>query len=394
MRRTTRGSSRPPRSPTNRASPEAATARAGRPRASQVSTARERGAADGDGTFLGALAEDAEHAAVPVDVVGVEPAELGDPDAGRVEDLEQRDVAQPDGPAVLVGHRDRVAQQLGGLGLAEGGGQPAVRAGRTERGRGVVREPPGLLGPPEEAVHGRRTTLQRRARPAGRLLGGEPAAQVAQVRVGEVEHAASGQVGQQAEQVGAVRPQGVRGQAPPQPQLAQVVLERRGEGGRERLGLPSASPPRSPLDVHPVTVGAPDAAGKAPPRARGPRRGTAGRVRPKPIAASRPDRAARDGSSSAATASTRGRRAGGGHRAARAGPGRRRRRPVRRYVTVGHEPLPSPTWVVPHPHRPWLVSVSEAAPSMLVCTRLEEDGSLRVLGRRVTGRRRSAATSR
>jgi 6-phosphogluconolactonase len=56
-----------------------------------------------------------------------------------------------------------------------------------------------------------------------------------------------------------------------------------------------------------------------------------------------------------------------------------------RYVTVGHEPLLSPTWVVPHPRRPWLVSVTEAAPSEVVCTRVEADGALRVLGRRATG---------
>ena len=56
-----------------------------------------------------------------------------------------------------------------------------------------------------------------------------------------------------------------------------------------------------------------------------------------------------------------------------------------RYVPVGHEPLLSPTWVVPHPTRPWLVSVSEAAPSEVVCTRLEDDGRLTVLGRRTTG---------
>lgn len=55
------------------------------------------------------------------------------------------------------------------------------------------------------------------------------------------------------------------------------------------------------------------------------------------------------------------------------------------YVRVGHEALPSPSWVVPHPTDPWLVSVSETAPSMLACTRLENDGRLTVLDRRATG---------
>ena len=56
-----------------------------------------------------------------------------------------------------------------------------------------------------------------------------------------------------------------------------------------------------------------------------------------------------------------------------------------RYVTVGHVPLLSPTWVVAHPSRPWLVCVTESAPSALVCVHLEDDGSLTVLGRRTTG---------
>ena len=55
------------------------------------------------------------------------------------------------------------------------------------------------------------------------------------------------------------------------------------------------------------------------------------------------------------------------------------------YRTTGHVPLPSPTWVVPHPRHPWLVAVSETAPSVVTCLRLEDDGGLTVLGRRPTG---------
>lgn len=56
-----------------------------------------------------------------------------------------------------------------------------------------------------------------------------------------------------------------------------------------------------------------------------------------------------------------------------------------RYAVVGQEALLSPTWVVAHATRPWLVSVSEAAPSELVCLRVEDDGGLTVLGRCTTG---------
>ncbi|SEQ53853.1 lactonase family protein [Microlunatus flavus] len=55
------------------------------------------------------------------------------------------------------------------------------------------------------------------------------------------------------------------------------------------------------------------------------------------------------------------------------------------YARAGHEALVSPTWVVPHPHRPWLVSVGESDPSEVVCSGLDEDGRLTVLGRRTTG---------
>jgi 6-phosphogluconolactonase len=56
-----------------------------------------------------------------------------------------------------------------------------------------------------------------------------------------------------------------------------------------------------------------------------------------------------------------------------------------RYVIVAHEPLRSPTWVVAHPDQPWLVSVGETSPSEVVCTRLDTDGGLTVLGRQATG---------
>ena len=54
------------------------------------------------------------------------------------------------------------------------------------------------------------------------------------------------------------------------------------------------------------------------------------------------------------------------------------------YAPVAHENLLSPTWVEPHPTRPWLISVGEAAPSELACTELAADGSLTVLSRWAT----------
>ena len=54
-----------------------------------------------DGALLAALAQHPDDAALVVEVVDVEAAELADADAGRVEQLEHRDVAQPHRAAVV-----------------------------------------------------------------------------------------------------------------------------------------------------------------------------------------------------------------------------------------------------------------------------------------------------
>ena len=50
----------------------------------------------GDAALLAALAEHAEQAAAPVDVVDVQPDQFADPDAAGVEQLEDERVAQAD----------------------------------------------------------------------------------------------------------------------------------------------------------------------------------------------------------------------------------------------------------------------------------------------------------
>ena len=86
----------------------------------------------GHGAFLAALAEDAYDPTLVVDVVDVEPDELADPDPGRVEQLEHRDVAQPDGAAVVGEAGGRPDQRLG-LVCPQDRRQGLVLLGRAER---------------------------------------------------------------------------------------------------------------------------------------------------------------------------------------------------------------------------------------------------------------------
>ena len=78
------------------------------------------------GALLAALAEHPDHAPVVVDVVDVEAAQLADPDAGGVEQLQDRHVADAQGTAVVGERRGRL-QQRPGLVLAERRRQRAVR---------------------------------------------------------------------------------------------------------------------------------------------------------------------------------------------------------------------------------------------------------------------------
>ena len=139
--------------------------------------------AEGHDALLAALAEHAHHVAVAVHVVDVEAGQLADPDAGGVEQLEHRHVAQPDRAAVV-----------GQLGRGRGSGRPprrraapgaAVRCalGEPSVAPGVRRRRPVRCS---HAVNTRAAVARRaivvREQPQGLLLG-QPAAQRAQVEL-------------------------------------------------------------------------------------------------------------------------------------------------------------------------------------------------------------------
>lgn len=55
------------------------------------------------------------------------------------------------------------------------------------------------------------------------------------------------------------------------------------------------------------------------------------------------------------------------------------------WAEVALQPLTSPTYVIAHPSKPWLLSVGEAAPSELVTLGLDDGGALTVRSRVTTG---------
>ena len=88
--------------------PRPGTSSCGRPRSRATGRARGRpGTPYGTVRSLRPLPKHPHHPTRAVDVVDVEPAQLADPDAGGVEQLEDRDVAQPDRAAVVGARRRR-----------------------------------------------------------------------------------------------------------------------------------------------------------------------------------------------------------------------------------------------------------------------------------------------
>ena len=167
-------------------------------RAAAVEVGGERrvgGPAVGDGAFLVALAEDPQHQPAPVDVVDVEPDQLGDPQPGGVEQLQHGLVAQHQRPlhpqllggaAVLgtacCGARgikggDRGDEHGRGLVGPEHAGQRPVGARGGQPGTRVGGDPAGAVRPAGERPGRGGLAGQRRAGDAGAGEPGQPAPQ-------------------------------------------------------------------------------------------------------------------------------------------------------------------------------------------------------------------------
>ena len=167
--------SRPPRSPRNSGPP-----RSGATWCVPAATARgpvdpapepvERDVADRDQPLLVALADDADERAVDRQVLAVEPDRLADPQAGRVQQLEQRAVAQGVAgvgrrcrrgrrrrpPRAVARSRRRSASRAGGATVAAGRG-----ARRRRRDQALA------VGEPVEALERGRASAEAARREAG-----------------------------------------------------------------------------------------------------------------------------------------------------------------------------------------------------------------------------------
>ena len=138
----------------------------GRPRRSHASHGPRRpGAPNGDGALLGALAEHPHHAAVQVDVVDVQPAQLGRPGCRW-----RRAAPAPPGRAA----RPAPAPSSVTSALPRPGRPPGRRAapcGRSRRARGTGQPAPDVVGQPAVAV-GPGGERPGRGRPPGRAWSG------------------------------------------------------------------------------------------------------------------------------------------------------------------------------------------------------------------------------
>jgi 6-phosphogluconolactonase len=178
---------------------------------------------DRDRALLVALAEDPHHASLTVDVSGVEGTQLRNPDPGRIEQLQDGDIAQPDGTADLVGSSQCLGQHPLSIDSLERRWQPAHCLRRSEQGRRVARAGPRSLRPVEEHPGRRRTALQRRAGLTPGLLVGQPAAHIPEIDLVERKPTQSLQMHQQAADIASVGPDRVLGKVSLQLQVPHIV---------------------------------------------------------------------------------------------------------------------------------------------------------------------------
>lgn len=167
-----------------------------------------------NGTLLVALAQNPENAPVTIDVADVQPAQLRDPNAARVENLDDRQVTLGRGPpARLLGGPDpfgQLLQESADLIDFQRRREPTIDSWGTEGFSRIARKPSRAVRPGEEGPYRRRSTLQRSSLRAGGMLVGQPGAQVAQFDGAQIGRADPSQMGEQTGQVTSIGPHGMR----------------------------------------------------------------------------------------------------------------------------------------------------------------------------------------
>ena len=197
--------------------------------------------ADGHAPLLAALAEHPYDPAVPVEVAEIEPAQLGDPDAGGVQQLEDGDVPRGPRSPALLGSGDRLGQHRRGVAALQGRRQRAHRFGDRSAAAGSPPADPSP-GPSEEHPDSRGPSLQRPPRPAAGLLLGQPAAQRPEVGPDRSWAPSRCRWVEQADQVAPVGPHGVGRQSRSRTRCRSYVVMHR-PLQRARQSSPLRSPP-------------------------------------------------------------------------------------------------------------------------------------------------------
>jgi hypothetical protein len=169
-----------------------------------------------------------------VDVVDVEAAQLTHPHPRGVEQLEHRQVTQPEGTVAERPLRGGVEEEAD-LVLPERGRKGAVCLRGAERRSRVVRDPAGSGQPRREPASSRGAARDRRPAPATGLLLCQPAAEVTQPDGRELGVTEGDAVLEQRGEIADVRPDGVQAEVPLHGEVALVVGERGAQLRRERL---------------------------------------------------------------------------------------------------------------------------------------------------------------
>ena len=243
MRRAVRGSRRPPRAPRKSAAPLLAPTRTGRPGLLPARYRPHRGHPDRDDALLAALAEHPDRAPIEVEAAGVELAQLADPDGRRVEQLENRDVAQRQrrggrltGGELALRPVLAVGQDPAHLVPAQHLRQRPPGLGGAELRPGIDREPPltareGGEGPGRRAPPG-----QRRPGGARLMLVRQPASQRGQVKRSGVADTGPARVLQERLDVADIGAHGVTRERALGRQVTAERRQRRAQRGRQALG--------------------------------------------------------------------------------------------------------------------------------------------------------------
>ena len=256
----------------------------------------------------------------------IEPAELGDAHPSRVQQLEDRDVPAP--PPVRRTPRRRrspLASMLRRVGRAPGWAAARVRSWASwsaAAGSTVIR--PDSCGPGEEHPDRSGPALQGAPRLARGLLLGQPAAQRTQRDVAQIVDPEPVEMDQQPDQVGPVGAHGMRRNATPRPSGAAVRASTVANAAGSLLGHASTvrHRPRHPgahvISIRRVQVIIGGYTAEMD--------GTAAGVRSLVV--------------------------------------ERRRAGAVQLDEVTDLALPSPSYLIAHPDRPWLFAVTEGTPSL------------------------------